>query len=330
MFGSANRASKTDLTESVDRKRKTLGSKTLGRLRRGLSKSRERFVGGLERIFSRKEAGRDIWEELEELLISADLGAKITERLLEKLRRQLSSRELQSPDRVMSALREELLDVLGPSSKGLCVDGSPAVFLMLGVNGTGKTTTIGKLAWKFRQEGRRVLLAAADTFRAAASEQLEVWGRRVGADIIKHQPGADPSAVVYDAVSAAVARGADILLVDTAGRLHTKSNLIEELKKIKRVLGKVKPGLPQETLLVLDAYTGQNAIYQAREFHQQLELSGLVITKLDATAKAGALIGIVEEMGLPIKLIGVGEGIEDLQEFNPSAFVKALLEKENG
>jgi fused signal recognition particle receptor len=201
--------------------------------------------------------------------------------------------------------------------------------MVLGVNGGGKTTTIGKLAYRYQKQGLKVLLAAADTFRAAASEQLEIWGQRAGADVIGYQQGADPSAVVYDAVQAAKARGMDLLIIDTAGRLHTKKNLMEELKKMKRVVGRCLPGAPHEMLLVLDATTGQNAVAQVRKFHQDLELTGLVLTKLDGTAKGGVAVGITSELDLPIKLIGVGEGMDDLQDFEAQEFVSALFEGED-
>ncbi len=296
------------------------------RLRHGLSKTRHSFVHNLERIVRGQRAiTPEILDEIEELLISADLGVNTSQTVIDYIQQELKRRELKDYLSIKNGIQERLLQIIGTNHNGLNLTATTAVIMVLGVNGGGKTTTIGKLAYRYQKQGKKVVLAAADTFRAAAVEQLKIWGQRSGAGVIGYQTGADPSAVVYDAATAAKARGADILIIDTAGRLHTKKNLMEELKKMKRVVGRCIPGAPHETLLVLDATTGQNAIIQARQFHQDLELSGLVLTKLDGTAKGGVAIGIVAELGLPIKLIGVGEGLDDLQDFDAQEFVSALF-----
>lgn len=297
----------------------------LQRLRSGLSRTREALTQRIQDLVSSwKGTDPQQLEALEEILITGDLGVSVTQRLLDRIQREAP----RDPQGVWTCLREGLLEILEKAkvpSPGLEDHPRPHVILVVGVNGTGKTTTIGKLAWAFRQEGKRVLLAAGDTFRAAAIEQLVLWGERVGAEVIRHQSGADPAAVAYDALAAARARGIDVLLVDTAGRLHTRKNLMEELKKIHRVLGKDHPGSPHEVFLVLDATTGQNALQQARLFHEALGITGLVLTKLDGTARGGVVVAIVEALGIPVRYIGVGEGLEDLQPFNPKAFVDGLL-----
>ncbi len=294
----------------------------LGRLRQGLARTREALGTRLDDLFGR---GLDeaFYDELEETLIRADVGVRTTETVTARLREQARA-GLRTPEAVRAAVAEILAASLGDPIP-LVLQPPPAVVLVLGVNGSGKTTTIGKLAHRLKQDGRKVLLAAGDTFRAAAIDQLEVWAERVGVEVIRHQEGADPAAVVYDAAQATRARHVDVLIVDTAGRLHTKTNLIEELKKIDRVLRRELPGAPIEALLVLDATTGQNGIAQARRFKDALPITGIVLTKLDGTARGGIVVAIAEALGLPVKIIGVGEGMEDLQPFDPRAFVDALL-----
>ncbi len=294
----------------------------LGRLRQGLARTRQAFGTRLDDLF-----GRDIdeafYDELEETLIQADLGVRTTGEVIARLREQVRA-GLRTPEALRASLAEILTASLGDPVP-LTLQPPPAVVIVLGVNGSGKTTTIGKLAYRLRQDGRKVLLAAADTFRAAAIEQLEIWAGRVGADVIRHQEGADPAAVVYDAAQATRARHMDVLVVDTAGRLHTKANLMEELRKMDRVVRRELAGAPVEALLVLDATTGQNGIAQARRFKEALPVTGIVLTKLDGTARGGIAVAIADALGLPVKLIGVGEGLDDLQPFDPRAFVDALL-----
>ncbi|MDQ7843258.1 MAG: signal recognition particle-docking protein FtsY [Armatimonadota bacterium] len=290
------------------------------RLRAGLARTRETFTARIEQAL-RQPPGPEVYQALEAALIEGDVGVPTTTYILDRLR---ARREARDPATIRRALREIMQELLGPPS-GLRLEPSPAVLLVLGVNGSGKTTSIGKLACRLRAEGKSVLLAAADTFRAAAIDQLVVWGRRAGADVIRHAPGADPAAVVYDAARAVRSRGMDVLIVDTAGRLHTKVNLMEELKKIARVLGRELPDVAVERLLVLDASTGQNAIQQARLFHQAVTVTGIILAKLDGTAKGGAVLAIGRELGLPVKFVGTGEGPEDLQPFDPQAYLDALL-----
>jgi len=298
------------------------------RFREGLTKTRKSFSGRLLTLL----AGRDTldaqtMEELEAVLISADLGVSTTQSLLSHLKGR--ARQIRDKDTapLVDVLKQELLSILIKGEGNLEVSSAkPFVILIVGVNGVGKTTTIGKLAARFHGAGREVLLAAGDTFRAAAIDQLVVWGERVNADVIQHQAGADSAAVAHDAVVASVSRKTDVLMIDTAGRLHTKKNLMEELRKVKRVITRALPGSPHEVLLVLDASTGQNALVQARQFHEAVGVTGLVLTKLDGTAKGGVIVPIVQELGLPIRFIGLGEGVEDLQPFSASAFVDALFE----
>jgi fused signal recognition particle receptor len=295
------------------------------RFRHTFAKTREVVQEGLDRALKGQELGPTTLEELEEVLIRADLGLETAEAFVEAVRDQARRGRLTGGD-VRETLAVKLREALKGAAAPLALEACPAVLLVLGVNGSGKTTTCGKLAGQLKASGRQVLLAAADTFRAAAIEQLERWGERVGVDVVKQGPGADPSAVAFDAVKAAQARRADVLIVDTAGRLHTKSNLMSELGKVKRVIGRQLAGAPHETLLVLDATTGQNGIAQARLFHEALTLSGLVLTKLDGTAKGGIVVRIARELALPIKLVGTGERPEDLAPFDPDAFVTALVE----
>jgi fused signal recognition particle receptor len=294
------------------------------RFRETLARTREAVQEGLDRVFKGQELDATTLEDLEEILLQADLGVETTEQFVEAVREQARRGRLGDGD-VRRALEAHLRSALTGAAAPLALDGHPAVILVLGVNGSGKTTTCGKLAGQLRADGRQVLLAAADTFRAAAIEQLERWGERVGVPVVKQGPGADPSAVAFDAVKAAQARDADVLVVDTAGRLHTKANLMAELGKVKKVIGRQCPGAPHETLLVLDATTGQNGIAQARLFHEAVGLTGLVLTKLDGTAKGGIVVRIARELGLPIKLVGTGERADDLAPFDPDAFVSALV-----
>ncbi len=294
------------------------------RLKEGLGKTRTAFEEGFARIFQGEELGAATVEDLEALLIQADLGLDTAEGFIERVKEQSRSGRLTDGD-ARRALASHLRETLAGAGAPLELDARPAIVLVVGVNGSGKTTTCGKLAWRLQREGHSVLLGAGDTFRAAAIEQLERWGERIGVPVVSQGPGADTSAVAFDAVKAAQARGTEILIVDTAGRLHTKSNLMAELAKVKRVIGRQAPGAPHEVLLVLDATTGQNGIAQARVFHEGLGLTGLVLTKLDGTAKGGVVIRIYKELGLPIKLVATGEKPEDLAAFDPDAYVDALV-----
>ena len=296
-------------------------------LRKGLAKVRESggLFGRLKALFGdKKELDPALAQEMEEILLSSDVGVKTTEQLLAEIREGLGKKEISDPDRVWKALRQRAGELLG-SGGGIRNYGSPTVVLMVGVNGTGKTTTIGKLAKAFKKEDRKVLLVAADTFRAAAVEQLKIWGMRVGCEVFAGKSGADPSAVVFDAIRQAVDKQIDLVLVDTAGRLHTKANLMDELDKMVRTAGKALAGAPHETLLVVDATTGQNALQQAATFKEALPLTGLVLTKLDGTAKGGIVLAIRAEHDLPVRYIGVGERAEDLRDFDPEEFVEAML-----
>lgn len=304
------------------------GSGVFGRLKEGLSKTRKGFIRNIdEMIFGEKVISRDSFEELEELMIMADLGPVFTYDLIEEMKEKAGREELESPDILKNILMEKMIAALKESDSPLDIPpGELYTMMVVGVNGTGKTTTIGKMARAFKEEGNSVMLVAADTFRAAAIEQLEIWSERVEVPMIKHKMGSDPSAVVYDAIHAARARENNVLIIDTAGRLHTKTNLVEELKKIKRIMGRELPGAPHETFLVLDATTGQNAIPQAKMFHEAIGITGIVLTKLDGTAKGGIVVRIAEEMKLPIRYIGIGEGLDDLRRFDRREFVKALFE----
>lgn len=302
-----------------------------GKLKNGLTKTRQNFVEKIDQVVSgRKAIDESLYEELEEVLIQADVGVDASFEMVENLRSEVKKRRIVDPQALREILKEQIQDILGEETFSLGNDNDKlAVIMVVGVNGVGKTTTIGKLAHYFKENGKSVLLAAADTFRAAAIDQLEIWGNRVGAQVIKHSEGSDPAAVVYDSLQAAKSRKIDVLIVDTAGRLHTKSNLMEELKKIHRVLGREMPGASQEVLLVLDATTGQNAISQASLFKEAVGVTGIALTKLDGTAKGGVVIAIKQGLDIPIKMIGIGEGIDDLQPFNAGEFVDALFEQEN-
>jgi fused signal recognition particle receptor len=297
------------------------------RLKRGLKKTREGLVGRLETLVrGRAKIDDDLLDDIEELLIESDLGVSVATEVIENLKSKVADGRVTSPDAVMGLLKEELLALVGEEGEPMrAADGPTTVIMMVGVNGTGKTTTVGKLAALLRSSGNRVMVAAADTFRAAAIEQLEVWARRAGAEFISQQQGSDPAAVVYDAAAAARTRKVDYLLIDTAGRLHTKSNLMEELKKIRRVVGRELEGAPHEVLLVVDATTGQNGVSQASRFRDAVGVTGLVLTKLDGTAKGGIAISIRKELGIPVRFIGVGEAVDDLREFNSRLFIDALF-----
>jgi fused signal recognition particle receptor len=297
------------------------------RLRDGLKKSQEYLSTGLAAVLEPdRPIDESLYEELEEVLIAADLGAAIASDFSNRAREEVMFGTVTRADQLRPLFRRFLIDTLTPAAQPLNVDGArPAIVLMLGVNGSGKTTTSAKLAAAVKGDGKQVLLAAADTFRAAAIEQLQAWGDRIGVEVIKQAAGSDPAAVVFDAVKAALARGVDVLVIDTAGRLHTKTNLMDELGKLKRVIERQCPGAPHESLMVLDAPTGQNGFAQAQMFHEAVGLTGVCLTKLDGTAKGGIVVRIVRELKLPIKLIGVGERIEDLQSFDARKFVDALV-----
>ncbi|MDE0343371.1 MAG: signal recognition particle-docking protein FtsY [Deltaproteobacteria bacterium] len=293
------------------------------RLSQGLSRTREVLAGRLEQVLTGTNPSEEDWEALEEVLLGADFGVRATQRLLDSVRGPSRVRDGGGAELLQQEITTLLKERPGIGSGRYAV--KPWVVMMVGVNGVGKTTTVGKLAHRLRRDGKKVLLAAADTFRAGAIEQLEIWGERVGAEVIKHGPGQDPSGVVFDAAQAAQKRAADVLLIDTAGRLHNKVNLVEELKKMRRVLGRVQEGAPHETLLVVDASTGQNAVVQARIFQDAVAVSGIALTKLDGTAKGGVVLSIQQELAIPMEYVGVGEGVDDLQEFDPDAFARAFF-----
>lgn len=299
------------------------------KLKKGLTKTRASITEKIEKlVIGYADIDDDLLDELEEILIMADVGVNTTDRLMEAVRKGIKKKEINSPDDLKPFLQKNISELLTKDSSDINMAKSgPTVFLVIGVNGVGKTTTIGKLSAYYKSQGKSVMLAAADTFRAAAIDQLEIWGERTGAKVIRHEENSDPAAVAYDAVKAAVARNVDVLLIDTAGRLQTKSNLMEELKKINRVIQREIPEAPHETLLVLDATTGQNAISQAKLFTEAAPISGIVLTKLDGTAKGGVVIGIKAELSMPVKWIGVGEGVEDLRPFMADDFAKALFEE---
>jgi fused signal recognition particle receptor len=299
------------------------------RLRKGLTKTRSEFSGRLNTLLlGRKEIDEYLLDDLEEILFTSDLGVATTQELIDLVRQGVSRKELDRPDKVKEVLREHIQGFLtvSPRDHRSPDRGEPVVILFIGVNGVGKTTSIGKMAHHFKEEGKSVMLVAADTFRAAAVEQLEIWANRVGADFVRQKEGADPSAVAYDAIAAALARKIDVVLIDTAGRLHTKSNLMDELKKTHRVVGRKQTGAPHEVWLVLDATTGQNAISQAEIFHESLGVTGIILTKLDGTAKGGIVVGITHQLGLPVRYIGIGEKVDDLRPFDPKQFVDAIFE----
>ncbi len=298
-----------------------------GKLKDSLSKTKEVLSSRIEdaiKLF--KTVDEDLFEELEEILIMADLGVDTSVAIIDRLRSAAKEKKITDGEELKNELRNILENILTEGDNTIALEGKPAVVMVIGVNGVGKTTSIGKMAHMYKERGKKVVIAAADTFRAAAIEQLEVWAQRADAEIIKQQEGSDPAAVIYDAIGAAKNRGADVLLCDTAGRLHNKKNLMEELKKIYRIINKELPDSSKEVLLVLDATTGQNAVSQAKQFKEAADITGIILTKLDGTAKGGIVFAIKNEYNIPVKLIGLGEQIDDLREFNPSDFVNALIE----
>lgn len=295
------------------------------KIKQGLKKTSDAVNHSLDSVFAAfVKVDDDLLEELEEALILSDVGASTAAKIVAEVEKRAKLRKTTTADELRDLLREVLTDNM-LDNQPLNTDGKPAVILVIGVNGVGKTTSIGKLAARYVNEGKKVMLSAADTFRAAAADQLEIWAKRAGADIVRHGEGADPAAVVFDSISAAKARGSDIIIVDTAGRLHNKANLMNELAKIDRVISRELPDVSRETLLVLDATTGQNAVHQAEEFNKAAELTGIILTKLDGTAKGGIVIAISAGLGVPVKLVGVGEGIDDLIDFDRAAFLEAIL-----
>lgn len=299
------------------------------KLKESLTKTRNNFVDKVNQLVAvTRKIDEDLFEDLEAIMLQADIGVAATSRLIAELRSEAKKQGLNDANQLKGLLRAKMGDILGVQAPLQFNSQGLTVYLVVGVNGVGKTTTIGKLAYRFIKEKKRVLLAAGDTFRAAAIEQLEVWSSRTGVDLVKHQAGSDPAAVVYDAIQAAVKRGVDLLIIDTAGRLHTKSNLMEELRKIRRIISREMPGAPHEVLLVLDATTGQNAVRQAELFREATEVTGIVLAKLDGTAKGGIVLAIKEELGIPVKLVGVGEGNEDLRDFSGEEFLAALFGEE--
>jgi fused signal recognition particle receptor len=298
----------------------------LSSFRDGLAKTRNDLAGHWNALLGRQMVDAAFWEEFEETLISADFGVATTEKITRDLKAAAAQQNLQTAKDVLRVFRDDVADYLKhPSLTPAGITAKPHVVLVVGVNGSGKTTTIGKLASAQRHKGRRVLLISADTFRAAAGSQLEIWAERAGADIVRHKEGADPAAVVFDGLTAAKARGADVVYIDTAGRLQTKHNLMEELKKIRRIVAREVEGAPHETLLVLDATTGQNALSQAKLFHEAAEVTGIVLTKLDGTAKGGIIVAIMDQVDLPVQYVGFGEKLDQLQAFDPAAYVDALF-----
>lgn len=299
------------------------------RLKAGLKKTSNAISEQVNSVFSVfVKVDEELFESLEEALIMADLGMETSVALIDELRDRVKKKHITDGNEVKKELQSVISDALCELDSEMKLDTSPSVILVIGVNGVGKTTSIGKMATYYRSQGKKVLLAAADTFRAAAIDQLDIWAQRSGCDIIKHQEGSDPASVVFDACSAAKARGVDVLICDTAGRLHNKKNLMAELEKINRVIGRELPQASRENLLVLDATTGQNAVSQAKLFSEASDITGIVLTKLDGTAKGGIVISIAKEQNIPVKFIGVGEGLEDLQVFDPKAFAKALFDEE--
>ncbi|NCN43760.1 MAG: signal recognition particle-docking protein FtsY [Piscirickettsiaceae bacterium CG_4_9_14_3_um_filter_43_564] len=317
------------LESQTEKTSKTTRPGWFTKLKGSLTKTRSGLTDGLSRlILGRKEIDDDLLEELEMLLLSADIGIDATDKIIQRLTEQVSRKVLKHPDALMSALKEQLNQLLIPVSVPLEIpsQSKPYVILMVGVNGVGKTTTIGKLAKQLQTQGKSVMLAAGDTFRAAAVEQLQTWGERNHISVIAQKTGADSAAVIFDAVQSATAKKIDVVIADTAGRLHTQDNLMEELKKVKRVIQKVDEQAPHEVMLVLDASTGQNAINQAQQFHQAVEVSGLTLTKLDGTAKGGILFALAEKLAIPVRFIGVGEAIDDLRPFDAEQFTDALFD----
>ena len=324
-----NKANKSS-SNSDDKENVEHTSGLFSRLKKGLSRTRHGLTDGLANVvLGAKSIDDDLMEQIEDLLISADLGMEATNRISQNLLQKVSRNELKDPEALFTALHDEMQTILEASEQPLVIpeQDSPFVILMIGINGAGKTTTIGKLAKRLQNEGKSVMLAAGDTFRAAAVEQLQVWGERNDIPVVAQQSGADSASVIYDAIESAKSKNIDVLIADTAGRLHTQTNLMEELKKVKRVMSKVDASAPHEVMLVLDAGTGQNALNQAEQFHEAMQLTGITLTKLDGTAKGGVIFAIAHKLGLPIRFIGVGEAIEDLRPFAANDFVDALFDK---
>ncbi|WP_338026079.1 signal recognition particle-docking protein FtsY [Abyssisolibacter fermentans] len=298
------------------------------RLKRGLSKTRDNMSAQINNVLKNyRKIDEELFEDLEEILITADIGVETTMQIIDNVKDKVKERKIEDANKIKDLIKEELVELLDSSESGhkLTIEPSPAIVLVVGVNGVGKTTTIGKLANKYKNKGKRVLIAAGDTFRAAAIEQLEEWSNRAGVDIISHSEGADPAAVIFDSIQAAKARKTDILLCDTAGRLHNKKNLMNELNKIFRVVEREYPKATKEVLLVVDATTGQNAVLQAKTFKEACDITAIALTKLDGTAKGGVVFSVNSELNVPVKLVGVGERIDDLQEFDPKTFVDAIF-----
>ena len=296
------------------------------RLKEGLAKTRDNISRGIDRLFTANEIDDDFYEELEEILIMGDIGVNATTEIIDRLKTQVKERHLKKPMECKELLIQSIREQMEVGETAYEFERQQSILMVIGVNGVGKTTTVGKLAWKLKDDGKKVLIAAADTFRAAAGDQLAEWARRAGVPMIGGKEGADPASVVFDAVNAAKARGVDVLLIDTAGRLHNKKNLMEELRKMNRIIDKEYPNAHRENLIVLDGTTGQNALAQAREFGDVTNLTGIVLTKMDGTAKGGIAVAIQSELGIPVKYIGVGETTQDLQKFDPDDFVKALFD----
>ncbi|MGI5879377.1 MAG: signal recognition particle-docking protein FtsY [Syntrophomonadaceae bacterium] len=301
------------------------------KFKRGLTKTRQNISNKIETLVkSTRKLDDDFWDELEEILIEADVGVPTSLELVKNVKAAAKKHKINEPEQVTALIRDEIKSLLETSENRLLInEQQPAVILVVGVNGAGKTTSIAKLAYRFNNENKKVLLAAADTFRAAAIDQLQIWADRIGVDIIKLQEGADPGAVVYDALNAARARKAEVLIIDTAGRLQNKTNLMKEIGKLRKIIEREIPGAPHEVLLVLDATTGQNAISQAKIFEEVTGVSGIILTKLDGTAKGGIVLAIAKELEIPVKLVGIGEGLEDLRDFSAEAFASALFTLEN-
>lgn len=296
------------------------------KLKTGLVKTKNNFTGKVSEVLNLAvKIDDELYEELEEILITADIGVETSLEIMDKLKEKVQEYKIKDPKEVYTCLKEVLTEMLDDETAAEKTNNKPKVLLVIGVNGVGKTTSIGKMSYKYKKDGLKVIMAAADTFRAAAIDQLEIWSNRAGVDIIKHQEGADPGSVVFDAIQAAKARKADLLICDTAGRLHNKKNLMNELEKINRIIDREYGDAHKETLLVLDGTTGQNALQQAKQFKEVCPIDGIILTKLDGTAKGGVVIGIKNQLNIPVKFIGVGEGIEDLQEFNSKDFVEALF-----
>jgi len=323
---SKNKSEKEVQSKKPVEEEKVKKSGVFGRLKKSISKTSGKIVGGMETIFvGKKEIDEELLEELEELFVTSDMGVSTTMKIIEDIRSDVSRKILKNPEELKKALKEKLISILSMENELVKTEDTPYIILVTGVNGAGKTTSIAKLAKMFKEQNMSVMLAAGDTFRAAAIEQLEIWGERVGVPVVKQKAGSDSAAVIYDAVLSAKSKNIDVVIADTAGRLHTKENLMNELKKIKRVIHKEMPDAPHEILLVLDATSGQNAVSQAKAFQSEIGATGVVLTKLDGTAKGGVIVGIVDELKIPVKFIGFGEGMEDLKPFDAREFVEALF-----